>query len=91
VHKDSLAAAGAWAREVATKSPDAVRAMKSMFDRGYSLPVADALALEAATQVAVMSAPNQAEAVRANLEKRAPEFADTGRNFAATDALKDHS
>ncbi len=88
VHKDSLAAANEWAGDVATKSPDAVRAMKSMFRRGFSLPVADALALEAATQVAVMSAPNQAEAARANFEKRAPDFADPDRNFAASDVLK---
>jgi enoyl-CoA hydratase/carnithine racemase len=77
--------ATAWARSVAGKSPDALRAMKHLFRAGFSAPVGEAFALEAALQVAVMAAPNQREAVGANFEKREPNFADCDRNFADTD------
>ena len=83
-----LEAAREWAAAVAAQSPDAIRAMKRLFNAAYSAPEAEALALEATLQAAVMGAPNQAEAVRANLEKRAPEFADCDRNFAGPDALQ---
>ena len=89
VKDDALSAALDWASIVAGQSPDAVRAMKQLFNRGYSLPLPAALALEAELQVAVMAAPNQAEAVRANVEKRAPQFADSTRNFGSVGGLKD--
>ena len=88
VHDDPLTAAFDWAREVAARSPDAVRAMKRLFNAGYALPEAEALRLEAALQMAVMAGANQAEAVRANIEKRSPEFADSDRNFAAAEVLQ---
>ena len=88
IEDDPLAAAQAWATTVAGQSPDAVRAMKRLFNEGLPAPASESLALEAKLQVAVMSAPNQAEAVRANIEKRAPEFVDSDRNFAGTDTLK---
>jgi len=88
VHDDPLAAANDWAHAVAKRSPDAVRAMKRLFNAGYGLPEADALRLEADLQAAVMSGSNQAEAVRANMDKRSPEFADPDRNFAAAEALQ---
>jgi enoyl-CoA hydratase/carnithine racemase len=85
---DPQAAASAWAETVAGQSPDAVRAMKRLFNQGFPASDEASLALEAELQVAVMSAPNQAEAVRANLEKRVPDFVDSDRNFAAANALK---
>ena len=45
-------------------------------NEAWNLSDEAALALEAHIQVAVLQSPNQAEAVRANLEKRAPEFDD---------------
>ena len=90
VRDDPLAAAIGWAETVAAQSPDATRAMKRLFNSGYSLPLPAALALEAELQVEVMAAPNQAEAVRANLEKREPVFADSARNFGPAGGLKDH-
>lgn len=76
LHEDPLAAALAAASEIAGRSPDAVRAMKSLFEQAWSLPVADALALEARLQLEVIGKPNQREAVAANLEKRVPRFTD---------------
>ena len=73
---DPLAAAREMAKECATRSPDAVRGIKSLVNAAWQLSEADALAMEAQLQGAVMGRENQIEAVRANLEKRAPEFQD---------------
>ncbi len=37
---------------------------------------AEALSLEARLQLGIMGTPNQMEAIRASLEKRAPKFTD---------------
>jgi enoyl-CoA hydratase/carnithine racemase len=63
------------AREIAGQSPDAIRAAKRMFNALLPDP-APALLAESVEQQKLMGAPNQQEAVRANLEKRAPRFAD---------------
>ncbi len=64
------------AREIATKSPDAIRAGKQLLDRAGLVPVEEGLRLEAKWQASLLGKPNQREAVRANLEKREPRFAD---------------
>ncbi len=64
------------ANEIRVKSPDAIRAMKQLVVRGWSLPDSEALALEAKLQLGVMGKKNQLEAVMANLQKRAPNFDD---------------
>jgi len=74
--EDPLAAALEKAREIAGKSPDAVRAGKRLLEGAWHAEPARGLALEAAEQKGLMGAPNQQEAVRANLEKRAPDFRD---------------
>jgi enoyl-CoA hydratase/carnithine racemase len=76
VEADPRAAALALAREIATRSPDAIRAGKRLLDASGLLPVADGLALEERLQRGLIGRPNQIEAVRANLEKRAPRFSD---------------
>ncbi|NIS88565.1 MAG: crotonase/enoyl-CoA hydratase family protein [Woeseiaceae bacterium] len=76
VHDDPLAAAMEVANEIRVKSPDAIRAMKQLVVRGWSLPDSEALALEAKLQLGVMGKKNQLEAVMANLQKRAPNFDD---------------
>ncbi len=64
------------AREIANKSPDAIRAAKRLLDNLTRDP-APALLAESVEQMRLMGQPNQTEAVRANLEKRVPRFLDT--------------
>ena len=64
------------AGELAARSPDAIRGIKRLVNEAWSLSEREALALEAGIQLRVMAGDNQAEAVRANLEKRAPKFKD---------------
>jgi enoyl-CoA hydratase/carnithine racemase len=63
------------AREIAAKSPDAIRAAKRMLNN-LSVDPAAALMAESVEQQKLMGSPNQTEAVRANIEKRAPNFVD---------------
>ncbi len=76
LHEDPLAAALTTAEAISNKSPDAIRAMKRLFNSAWQLPEVDALALEAELQLGVIGHPNQLEAVMANVEKRAPVFED---------------
>ena len=64
------------AREIASKSPDAIRAGKKLLNASRLVSVAEGLKLEAELQKFVIGQPNQMEAVLANLEKRAPKFVD---------------
>jgi enoyl-CoA hydratase/carnithine racemase len=73
---DPRAAALETAREIANKSPDAIRAIKRMLNNLSGDP-ASALMAESVEQMKLMGSPNQTEAVRANMEKRAPRFSDT--------------
>jgi enoyl-CoA hydratase/carnithine racemase len=70
------AAALALARELAGKSPDAIRAGKQLLDRCGLLSVAEGLRLEEQLQRNLIGSANQIEAVQANMQKRAPEFRD---------------
>ncbi len=70
--KDALALA----REIAGKSPDAVRAAKRLFDEASLLGVEAGLRLEEELQRGLLGGPNQLEAVKANAEKREPAFRD---------------
>lgn len=74
IHDDPGQAAAATARTIAAQSPDAIRGIKRLFDEAVDLPVAEALRLEAKIQLGVLGGANQVEAVRANLESRAPVF-----------------
>jgi enoyl-CoA hydratase/carnithine racemase len=66
----------ALAREIAGKSPDAVRAGKRLLNAAGLLTLAEGLQLEEDLQRTLMGSPNQMEAVQANFEKRAPRFRD---------------
>src|SRR5215469_11859361 len=77
IRDDPRAAALEVAREIAGKSPDAIRAAKRMLNN-LSVDAGPALLAEAVEQQKLIGSPNQTEAVRANLEKRAPRFADPG-------------
>jgi enoyl-CoA hydratase/carnithine racemase len=76
VHDDPLAAAHELAKTVAGKSPDAIRAGKKLLNEAWSLPEAEALALEAKLQLPLLGSPNQVESAMANFEKREPRFKD---------------
>src|SRR5215468_9732405 len=72
---DPLAAAMEMARDIAGKSPHAIRAAKRMMNN-LSVDPGAALLAESVEQQKLIGGPNQTEAVRANLEKRAPKFAE---------------
>lgn len=76
IEEEPLAAARRMARACAEKSPDAIRGIKSLVNDAWSRSEKDSLALEAQLQLRLLGSKNQAEAVRANLEKRQPDFAD---------------
>ncbi len=76
VHGDPLAAARAAAREIATKSPDAVRALKRLLNAAADADAAAILLAESKEQAALIGSPNQIEAIRAGVEKREARFAD---------------
>ena len=58
------------------KSPDAIRGIKRLINEAWSRSEEDSLVLEAQLQLRLLGSENQAEAVRANLEKRRPKFVD---------------
>lgn len=66
------------ARELATliasKSPDATRRAKQLFNEGWRSNLKASLELEAQLQLEVMGKPNQMEAVMSNLERRDAKF-----------------
>ena len=64
------------AGEIASKSPDAIRAGKKLFEESWLGSRHDGFALEEKLQRSLIGSPNQLEAVKANLEKRTPEFTD---------------
>jgi enoyl-CoA hydratase/carnithine racemase len=74
VHEKPLDAARNLAAEIAGKSPDAIRAIKTLVNESWQGPVESALRSEARLQLGLLGKPNQAEAVAANLQKRAPNF-----------------
>lgn len=74
---DPRAEALAWAGEVAGRNPHAIRAGKRLMDLAATGADAHAiLKAESTEQVALIGSPNQVEAVMANMQKRAPAFAD---------------
>jgi enoyl-CoA hydratase/carnithine racemase len=73
---DPRAGALATAREIAAKSPDAIRAAKRLLNAVPFRTAADGLMAESVEQQALIGSPNQLEAVYANMGKRAPRFAD---------------
>ena len=76
---DPLAEARALALAMAQRSPSALRADKRLMNKASQVLdglSASLLQAESDEQVALMGAPHQVEAVRANLEKRAPAFKD---------------
>lgn len=73
---EPLAAALALARQVAARSPHAVRAAKRLLGLAGRASLADGFAAEQEEISALIGSPNQAEAVSARFEGRDPRFAD---------------
>jgi enoyl-CoA hydratase/carnithine racemase len=74
--EDPLAAALEYARQIAQKSPDAVRAAKRLLSIHDEEMATRVFTAEAVEQGALISSPNQMEAVRSVEERRAPNFVD---------------
>ena len=75
VSDDPLAAARALAAEIATRSPDAVALTKRLFHRSWNVSERRAFRMESALQLKLLLGGNHKEAVKANMERRAPQFA----------------
>ena len=73
---DPHAAALELAREIASKSPHAVRQAKSLMEKSGRVSLEEGFAAEQTAIRSLIGSANQAEAVAANLEKRAPNFTD---------------
>ncbi len=66
----------ALAREIAARSPGAVRGSKALFNNLFTEGAADQFALERQLIGEQIGTPNQVEAIMANMEKRPASFAD---------------
>jgi len=64
------------AREIADRSPDAIRGAKALINRLYNEGAAQQFAEERKVIGSLIGGPNQIEAVMANFEKRSAVFAD---------------
>jgi enoyl-CoA hydratase/carnithine racemase len=73
---DPRAEALAYARDIAAKSPHAIRGAKRLLNFSRHGEPRAVLKMESDEQIALIGSPNQIEAVTANLQKRAPVFAE---------------
>ena len=76
VETDPLAAATAFARQIALQSPEAVRAAKRLLNLSLHADPATVLQAESYEQERLVGSVGQVEAVMANSEKRLPRFQD---------------
>lgn len=71
-----LEAALTLARDIAGKSPSAVRGAKRLLNESVQVDLAKGLQNEARMQASLIGSPNQIESVKSNLQKRAPKYLD---------------
>lgn len=76
VCEDPLSEAMTTAKAIAGRSPDAIRAGKTLLNQAWHGSEEAGLELEAALQKTLLGSPNQVEAVMANMQKRDPKFRD---------------
>lgn len=76
IDADPHAAAMALAREIAVKSPHAIRGAKRLLNQAHDAEPRAMLEAETREQIAVIGKPNMMEAVAANMAKRAAVFSD---------------
>ncbi len=62
------------AQQIASKSPDAIRLGKQLFEDTWHADQRTGLEMEASFQTKLIGSENQVEAIKANFENRAPEF-----------------
>jgi enoyl-CoA hydratase/carnithine racemase len=74
-HDDAMALA----REIAARSPHAVRGAKELLNLAGSVSLAEGFKAEERVIKSLIGSPNQVEAVKAFFEKRDPAFADPAR------------
>lgn len=74
--EDPLAAARALAAEIASKSPEAIRAAKRLYEQSWHGSREETLALEASTQLSLIGSPNQLAAVAAGMSGQPAAFAE---------------
>ncbi len=79
VADDPQTAAFALAREIAARSPDAVRAAKRLYEEAWPASEGDALALESELQSSLIGTPNQIAAITGGNEPDPNVFADADR------------
>jgi len=73
---DPRAAALETAKEIANKSPDAIRANKRLLNDAVAVDAAAGLMAESVEQQKLIGSPNQIEAIMSNLQKRAANYKD---------------
>jgi enoyl-CoA hydratase/carnithine racemase len=73
---DPLASAHQLAREIAGRSPDAVRRAKRLFEESWTGTPEETLRMEAEFQLQLIGSPNQLAAVMAGMKRDDPEFVD---------------
>ena len=73
---DPRAEALATAKEIASKSPDAMRAAKRLLNAAVATDAATGLLAESVEQQKLIGSPNQLEAILSNLQKRAANYKD---------------
>lgn len=71
---DPLSAAQELATEIASKSPEAVRAAKRLLNQSGTVPIAQQFADERTEIGLLIGSPNQVEAIMAGFENRTPNF-----------------
>jgi enoyl-CoA hydratase/carnithine racemase len=76
IAEDPLADALESARAIASRNPHAIRHGKQLIHEAWHAEPSEGLALEARLQRELLGSPNQIEAVKANMEKRTPNFSD---------------
>ncbi|MCB1646808.1 MAG: crotonase/enoyl-CoA hydratase family protein [Pseudomonadales bacterium] len=76
VTENPLEAAMALAKEIAGKSPDAIRLGKKLLEESWRAGEREGLEMESVLQRKLIGSPNQVEAIKANFENRAPVFKD---------------
>ena len=64
------------ARDIAGRSPGAVRGAKALFNRMFVEGAAEQFAMEREVIFGQIGTPNQVEAIMSNMEKRSPDFVD---------------
>lgn len=75
VADDPYAKAMELATQIATKSPDAIRLGKELFEQSWHADQRTGLEMEASFQTKLIGSDNQVEAIKANFENREPSFA----------------